>query len=85
MGPRDFSAPPTRQCRPALLALSSGDRRRQAEVDAGYHLLDCDFCAGLSEPLFDRRSKAASDEVRIAVHADDDVVTARQRGDGTSP
>jgi len=73
-------APPTRQCRPALLALSSGDRRRQAEVDAGYHLLDCDFCAGLSEPLFDRRSKAASEEVRIVVQADDDVVTARRRG-----
>ena len=22
-----------------------------------YHLLDCDFCAVVSEPLFDRRAK----------------------------
>lgn len=73
-------APPSRDCRPALLALSSGDRRRQAEVDAGYHLLDCDFCARLSEPLLDRRSKAVEDGVRIVVEADADVVRARQRG-----
>lgn len=73
--------PPTRQCRPVLLALSSGDRRRQREVDAGYHLLDCDFCASISEPLFDRRAKAAaSQEVRVVVQADGDVVIARQRG-----
>ena len=39
-------APPTPQCRPVLFALSSGDRRRQAETDAGHHLLDCDFCGG---------------------------------------
>lgn len=73
--------PPTRECRPVLLALSAGDRRRQREVDAGYHLLDCDFCASLSEPLFDRRAKAAaSHEVRVVVEADGDVVNARQRG-----
>jgi RNA polymerase sigma factor (sigma-70 family) len=72
--------PPTRNCRPVLLALSAGDRRRQAELDAGYHLLDCEFCARLSEPLFDRRSKPASDELRIPVRADTDVVVARQRG-----
>ena len=74
------STPPSPLCRPVLLALSAGDRRRQAELDAGYHLLDCDFCAALSEPLFDRRSKAVSDEVRIPVEADRDVVVARQRG-----
>jgi anti-sigma regulatory factor (Ser/Thr protein kinase) len=73
-------APPTPHCRPVLLALSAGDRRRQAELDAGYHLLDCEFCARLSEPLFDRRSNPARDEVRIAVQADTDVVVARQRG-----
>jgi RNA polymerase sigma factor (sigma-70 family) len=72
--------PPTSLCRPALLALSSGDRRRQTELDAGFHLLDCDFCARLSEPLLDRRSRSAPDEVRVAVEVDADVVTARQRG-----
>jgi RNA polymerase sigma factor (sigma-70 family) len=72
--------PPTGRCRPVLLALSAGDRRRQAELDAGYHLLDCDFCAGLSEPLFARRSPASPDEVRVPVQVDADIVTARQRG-----
>jgi serine/threonine-protein kinase RsbT len=72
--------PPTPQCRPVLVALSAGDRRRQAELDAGYHLLDCDYCAALSQPLFDRRVAAGADEVRIAVEADPDIVTARQRG-----
>ncbi len=72
--------PPTAQCRPVLLSLSAGDRRRQAELDSGYHLLDCDFCAELSEPLLDRRSRVTSDEVRIPVQSDADIVVARQRG-----
>ena len=72
--------PPTPRCRPVLLSLSAGDRRRQSELDAGYHLLDCDFCAALSEPLFVRRSTAAPDEVRIPVQVDGDIVIARQRG-----
>ena len=46
--------PPTDRCRPVLLALSGGDRRRQREVDAARHLLDCDLCARLSEPLTGR-------------------------------
>jgi serine/threonine-protein kinase RsbT len=71
--------PPTGQCRPVLLALSAGDRRRQAELDAGYHLLDCDYCASLSEPLFDRRAAAAPDQVRVAVMVDADIVVVRQR------
>lgn len=69
--------PPTDRCRPVLLALSGGDRRRQREVDAGRHLLECDFCAGLSQPLVDR-GRSRGDEVRVAVRADADVVTARQ-------
>jgi RNA polymerase sigma factor (sigma-70 family) len=73
-------APPSPSCRPVLLAFSAGDRRRQAELDAGYHLLSCDFCATLSDPLFDRRSKEESDEARIVVKADPDIVAARQRG-----
>lgn len=72
--------PPTPRCRPVLLSLSAGGRRRQAELDAGYHLLDCEFCAALSGPLFDRLAKAAPDEVRIPVQTDADIVVARQRG-----
>ncbi len=72
--------PPTTRCRPVLLSISAGNRRRQAELDSGYHLLDCDFCAAMSEPLFDRRTKAGTDEVRTAVEADADILVARQRG-----
>jgi RNA polymerase sigma factor (sigma-70 family) len=48
---------PTPRCRGVLLAISAGDTRRQRELDAGPHLLDCATCAALSEPL-DRRSVA---------------------------
>jgi len=44
-------------CRSVLLAISAGDTRRQRELGAGQHLLDCAACAALSEPL-DRRSVA---------------------------
>jgi RNA polymerase sigma factor (sigma-70 family) len=72
--------PPTDRCRPVLIALSSGDRRRQRQVDATGHLLECDFCAELSPALLDRRSGAANDEARVRVTKDADVVTARQQG-----
>jgi len=71
--------PPSAVCRPVLLSLSAGDRRRQTGLDAGYHLLDCDYCAVLSEPLFDRRPKADVDDVNIPVRVDADIVIARQR------
>jgi hypothetical protein len=48
---------PTPRCRGVLLAISAGDMRRQREFDAGQHLLDCEVCATLSEPL-GRRSIA---------------------------
>ena len=48
---------PTPQCRRVLLAVSAGDTRRQRELDAGRHLLDCDTCAAVSEPL-EQRSAA---------------------------
>ena len=48
---------PTPLCRRVLLATSAGDTRRQREANAGQHLLDCEACATLSEPL-DRRSVA---------------------------
>ena len=73
-------APPTQRCRPVLFALSSGDRRRQAETDAGHHLLDCEYCGVVSGPLLQRRASATANEVRVVVDSDKDVVTARQRG-----
>jgi RNA polymerase sigma factor (sigma-70 family) len=48
---------PTPVCYRVLLAISSGDTRRQRALNAGQHLLDCEACAELSEPL-DRRSIA---------------------------
>src|SRR5579859_2714921 len=48
---------PSPACRSVLLAISAGDTRRQRELEAGQHLLDCTTCATLSEPL-DRRSVA---------------------------
>ena len=36
--------PPTDRCRPVLRALSSGDRRRQRELDASGHVLGCAAC-----------------------------------------
>lgn len=69
--------PPTERCRPVLLAISSGDRRRQREVDAARHLLECDVCARLSEPLVGR-GRGRDDEVRVPIRIDADVVAARQ-------
>jgi RNA polymerase sigma factor (sigma-70 family) len=48
---------PSPMCRSVLLAISAGDTRRQRQLSAGQHLLDCETCAALSEPL-DRRSVA---------------------------
>ncbi len=69
--------PVTDRCRPVLRALSSGDRRRQREVDADRHLLECDLCARLSQPLV-ARGRQRDDMVRIRIQADADVVLARQ-------
>src|SRR5918992_1367113 len=73
--------PPTARCRPVLLALSAGNRRRQRDLDAGGHLLACSWCARLSEPLLDRRRTASvAGEVRVPIQTDADVVTARKQG-----
>jgi RNA polymerase sigma factor (sigma-70 family) len=76
------SEPPTPRCRPVLLALSAGDRRRQRELDAGGHLLGCRFCANLSNQLLDRgrTATASDDEVHVPIESDADVVTARKQG-----
>jgi serine/threonine-protein kinase RsbT len=69
--------PPTGRCRPVLFALSVGDRRRQREVDAARHLLECDFCAELSLPLL-QRGQRNDDEARVRIHTDPDIVLARK-------
>ena len=60
-----------------LLALSGADRRRQREVDAAQHLLECDLCARLSQPLLDR-GPVRDDEVQVTITGDPDIVAARQ-------
>ncbi len=47
------------RCRSVLLALSSGDRRRQRALRAGDHLVTCATCASLSAPLIERRRSIA--------------------------
>ncbi len=69
--------PPTDRCRPVLFAISGGDRRRQREVDAARHLLECDLCGRLSKPLMER-GQTREDEVRIPIRGDADIVRARQ-------
>jgi RNA polymerase sigma factor (sigma-70 family) len=69
--------PRSDRCRPVLLALSSADRRRQRELDVARHLLECDVCARLSEPLLGRTASRDS-EVQVPIEGDPDIVQARQ-------
>jgi RNA polymerase sigma factor (sigma-70 family) len=69
--------PPSDRCRPVLIAVSGGDRRRQREVDAARHLLECELCARLSQRLMGR-GQQRDDEVHIAIRTDADIVAARQ-------
>ncbi|CAA9289154.1 MAG: Anti-sigma B factor RsbT [uncultured Friedmanniella sp.] len=69
--------PPGGRCRPVLFALSLGDRRRQRELDAARHLLECGFCAGLSEPLLERAPDSDT-VVTVRIEADPDIVAARR-------
>jgi serine/threonine-protein kinase RsbT len=69
--------PASDRCRPVLLAISGGDRRRQREVDAARHLMECELCARLSGPLMERGPRR-EDEIVVAIHADADIVAARQ-------
>ncbi len=52
------ATPPTPVCRSVLVALSAGDHRRQAALDTADHLLHCEYCAALSEPLLQKRRPA---------------------------
>jgi serine/threonine-protein kinase RsbT len=73
--------PPTERCRPVLRALSSGDRRRQRELDVSGHVLECAACARITDELFQRREQQADEGVvRVPVSRDADVVVARQKG-----
>lgn len=69
--------PPSDGCRPVLLAVSSADRRRQRELDAARHLLECDFCATLSEPLL-QRGQQRDEEAHVRIRSDPDIVEARK-------
>jgi serine/threonine-protein kinase RsbT len=69
--------PATDRCRPVLYAISGGDRRRQREVDAARHVLECELCAKLSEPLLGRRPEGEN-EITIRIQHDADVVRARK-------
>jgi serine/threonine-protein kinase RsbT len=69
--------PPTERCRAVLLALSGADRRRQLEVGAARHLLECDVCAELSAPLLER-GQSRDNELRIRIDTDADIVAARR-------
>lgn len=51
---------PTAQCKPVLLSLSAGDRRRQDSLGAGSHLVSCRPCAALSHTLLSRRRGLAA-------------------------
>ncbi len=81
---QDGREPPTDRCRPVLIALSGGERRRQRQLDAAGHLLECEFCAVLAPALLDRRASSADGEVRVPVTRDADVVTARLKGRETA-
>lgn len=73
--------PPTSRCRPVLLSLSGGDRRRQRELDSGGHLLECGYCAAVSQPLLEQgRATATEADACIPILSDADVVRGRQKG-----
>jgi RNA polymerase sigma factor (sigma-70 family) len=69
--------PATSRCRPVLLAISAADRRRQAEVGAARHLLECVTCATLSQPLM-QRGQPRDNEIRIRIESDADIVATRK-------
>jgi RNA polymerase sigma factor (sigma-70 family) len=68
---------PTDRCRQVLYSLSARDRRRQRELDAARHLLECDVCPKISRPLFERTADDSRKDV-IEISRDADIVTARR-------
>ena len=57
---------PTDRCRPVLLALAVGDRRRQAQLDADAHVARCPVCAELVGPM----TRPGPAHRRLAAHPD---------------
>ena len=51
---------PTPHCRPVLLALAAGDRRRQAQLDAIGHVATCLTCEELLGPMTERGRRVAA-------------------------
>jgi RNA polymerase sigma factor (sigma-70 family) len=51
---------PTDRCKPVLVSLSSGIKRRQQELSAADHLLTCDACADLAPPVIERKRSLAA-------------------------
>ena len=72
----DGGEAPSDRCRPVLFALSGGDRRRQQEVGAARHLLECSTCARVAAALLAHRAPP-EDEVRVPISGDPDIVAAR--------
>ena len=60
---------PSEQCRRVLLAVSAGDTRRQRQLQAGQHLLHCESCATLSEPISKRSAALTAFTVPAALLA----------------
>ena len=50
---------PTNLCRPVLLAVAVGDRRRQTQLDADEHVRSCSACAELVGPMTHRDRRIA--------------------------
>ncbi len=46
---------PTPRCRSVLVAISAGDKRRQASLGAADHILECPVCSRLSDDALHRR------------------------------
>jgi RNA polymerase sigma factor (sigma-70 family) len=74
--------PSADRCRPVLRAVSLGDRRRQRELDAEGHLLECEVCSRIGTELLERRgqSEEEASEIVVSIKSDADVVTAREKG-----
>jgi RNA polymerase sigma factor (sigma-70 family) len=51
---------PTERCRQVLLALAAGDRRRQAQLEAGEHVASCPVCTSLVGPMTERDRRVAA-------------------------
>lgn len=70
---------PTARCRPVLLAMSAGDRRRQTLLGAAGHLMRCSTCAQLARPVTERRRSIAAWLILPAAEAVRRAVTSLRR------